>query len=110
VARLAGVPAPVVQRAKQILAALERSREGTRKMTKSVLISLTDKQGACPVSQPPANLPHRDGAAPYQEEHPLIRQLQKISLEAMTPLDALELLTEWKQTWGSPASGDARTN
>ncbi|MDR3362307.1 MAG: DNA mismatch repair protein MutS [Desulfovibrio sp.] len=109
VARLAGVPAPVVQRAKQILAALEQSREGTRKMTKSVLISLTDKQEASPFSQTPANLPHRNNAA-SQEEHPLIRQLQKISLEAMTPLDALKLLTEWKQTWAAPASDDARTN
>lgn len=104
VARLAGVPMNVVQRARDILGHLERTRDsGSPKAQAPALLpglelpvsrKKTDQPDA-----PPA-LPGVGGAGTPQE-HPLVQMLKETNPEQMTPLDALKMLNEWKILWGN---------
>ncbi|WP_298032379.1 DNA mismatch repair protein MutS [uncultured Desulfovibrio sp.] len=108
VARLAGVPVPVVQRARAILAGLERGREGARKAV-----------AVAPMPLPGLDLPQGDrndaatdalpeiNAAPPAAEHPLVRLLRDLAPETLSPLDALKLLMEWKRLWSTEPDGDS---
>ena len=75
VARLAGLPEPVLARAREILARLEQ--EG-----------------------PPAPTPDDSGAGQLAlfaaERHPLLQKLAELDLSGLTPLQALNLLSEWQ--------------
>ena len=96
VARLAGVPHPVVARAKQILAELEaKSREDNAKKI-SASIQAQPLLPGIPASKPLTE-PQQTVPAPL---HPLLISLQDMDVNAITPLDALKLLTEWKTLWG----------
>lgn len=103
VARLAGVPNPVVQRAREILAELECSRNGT-----------AQTRPAAPATLPGITLPEAESAkarevpteAAPAPEHPLLMLLRELSPESLTPLDALKLLSEWKLLWGQPQNQD----
>ncbi len=83
VARLAGVPREVNDRAKEILAHLEQDHMGSngrpksarRKIHRSDTLQLT-------LFEP--------------QEHPLLDQIRKLDLHNTTPLKALELLEQWK--------------
>ena len=81
-ARLAGVPAQVVERAKQILAQLENQA--------------LDSQGG-------ARIAKRRRAGDLQlslfapQPHPLVEALTQLDLDGTTPLAALEWLARWKQ-------------
>jgi DNA mismatch repair protein MutS len=92
VARLAGVPAEVNERAKQILAQLEQEH--------------LNGEGQPIVGR---NRRRRQGDlqltlfAPY--DHPLIERLRKIDLNATTPLAALQLLQEWQRELAAGADG-----
>jgi DNA mismatch repair protein MutS len=91
VARLAGVPEPVIQRAREVLAGLERraSRPG----------SPPGRRGE-PV--PPAQLSLFPGPEPAQ-----LAELRRLDLDRMPPLDALALLHRWKAELGAdPDPGD----
>ena len=106
VARLAGVPVPVVQRARTILAGLERGREGSRK---AVSVASMSRPGLdLPKAKPEADadLPEIN-AAPPAAEHPLVRLLYDLTPETLSPLDALKLLMEWKSLWGTEPDTDA---
>jgi hypothetical protein len=46
----------------------------------------------------PAPLPLFEAAAPA--EHPLARELRALAPDAMTPLEALQRLAEWKKQYG----------
>ncbi len=74
VARLAGVPAPVVHRAEVLLQQLESGefRPGTEEPDpfQPMLIS---------------------------KEHPVIEELRKLDVNALTPIDAMTKLYEWQQ-------------
>ena len=95
VARLAGVPMPVVQRARDILAQLEQSR---------------GKSGVCKIEAVP--LPGvkltSNAASPCGEKrmektdapHPLLQALRDTDPDALTPLAALKLIADWKKLWG----------
>ncbi|MGE4552313.1 MAG: DNA mismatch repair protein MutS, partial [Desulfovibrionaceae bacterium] len=86
VARLAGVPMPVVERAREILANLEETSQHRRRMEQAVqtlLPGLTPAPAAAP--------------APADEEHPLLRRLRELDIDALTPLAALNLLGRWRQ-------------
>ncbi|MBQ4567033.1 MAG: DNA mismatch repair protein MutS [Desulfovibrio sp.] len=102
VARLAGVPAPVVQRARHILAGLERGREAPRK-TEAIHLPGLDlpetQQANTPLPQPPASA-----------EHPLLVLLQELDPDSLSPLEALKLLNEWKLLWGQPPLGDSASS
>lgn len=100
VARLAGVPMPVVQRAREILADLERTKDGAspRVQPPSLLPGLELPAGKkkSPEQDAPPSLP---GIAEPQE-HPLLQMLRDTDPEQMTPLQALKVLSEWKLLWG----------
>jgi DNA mismatch repair protein MutS len=85
VARLAGVPREVVERAKDILAQLEeehldahgRAKIARRREPKRTEIQLTFFGPA---------------------EHPILDEIRRIELDHMTPLEALRQLGQWRQT------------
>jgi DNA mismatch repair protein MutS len=79
VARLAGVPSEVVERAKQILAQLENEQLNSTSRAKSArgrMIKAADLQLTL--------------FAP--EEHPLVSELTKLDLNGLTPMAALRWL------------------
>jgi DNA mismatch repair protein MutS len=87
VARLAGVPKAVLERAKQILAQLETDHLDTRGRPK-----LARRR----------RLSGRD--SPYQlmlfvpSSHPVLEAIRNLEINEITPLRALELLAEWKES------------
>ncbi len=111
VARLAGVPMRVVQRARELLASFERL--GTARDSQKILPNLlpgiekncTDAQSKqrhstrSHTSDAPPELPHIQKPSTH-EEHPLITILKECEPERMSPMDALKRLTEWKLLWG----------
>ena len=75
VARLAGLPPAVVERAKVLLAELEAAREVER----------------------PAPREHRAQLGLFPPApHPLLRELAAVDLSGLTPLQALNLLARWQ--------------
>ena len=103
VARLAGVPGPVVQRARAILANLERGRDMARKtVVSAVCLPGLD----LPETRPAEELPLLH-AAPPRAEHPVVELLRQIEPEELSPLDALKTLMEWKKLWGTQPGDEA---
>lgn len=97
VARLAGVPREVVERAKEILAELENQH--------------LDSQGGAKIART-GNRKRRVGDlqmtlfAPV--EHPLIDQLRELDVNRLTPLEALALLQAWQaEVRGVTANGQS---
>lgn len=91
VARLAGVPQPVVQRARELLAELERTRDGN-----------ANKPRATRQALPGFELPEQP-EAPQQVQavvNPLLLALRDLDTDNLTPMEALKLLNEWKLLWG----------
>ncbi len=99
VARLAGVPMPVVQRAKEILAELEYKNAGKSKIKESIstLPGITIPIKVNKEFEAPPALPNVE-----QEplEHPLITILKDCNPDQMSPMDALKRIAEWKMLWG----------
>jgi DNA mismatch repair protein MutS len=75
VARLAGIPAPVVVRARELLATLERDRP----------------LGPRPSSGTQMALP-----LPRAASHPVMDELGALDLDGLTPLAALNKIAEWR--------------
>lgn len=98
VARLAGVPGPVVQRARKILRALDKKSTGldfsaVQDEALQFLPGLTpppDETEAGPKPEVPAAPPR----------HPLLTTLRDLQIESLTPMQALGLLNDWKLLWG----------
>lgn len=80
VARMAGVPSPVLRRAGEILAELEQKQEAPK---------------AVPVSTQRLQLSLFEF-----EEPPVMKELQKLDVNRLTPIDALRVLDEWKRKFG----------
>jgi DNA mismatch repair protein MutS len=83
VARLAGVPIEVNQRAKQILARLEQEHldgDGRPKIARRGRASVGDLQLTLFAAEP----------------HPLIENLRALDLNNLSPLSALQLLHQWQ--------------
>jgi DNA mismatch repair protein MutS len=74
VARLAGVPAPVIERAKALLTQLEAARVTRAAETEAAQLGLFEP-------------------AP----HPLAVELAKLDLSRLTPLEALNILADWQR-------------
>lgn len=98
VARLAGVPSSVVQRAREILEQLEAARGKARvaRLEAAVLPGLEiaparphNEKKTLPEVEPP-------------KEHPILEALRSVNPDAMTPMEALKLLSDWKLLWGGP--------
>ena len=113
VAKLAGVPRSVVARASELLNRFEELREASRRHVKSVLkpallpgldkLETRDRpkagaaQGRRTLADPAA------GPAPAPREHPLVQMLADLNPEALTPLEALSLLSQWKKLFARKA-------
>ena len=82
VAKLAGVPKPVVARAKSVLDRLEKGREATGGLAAGL-----------------GDLPLFAAAVELEEEHcdELRERLQALDVDALTPKQALELLYQLKR-------------
>jgi len=85
VARLAGLPATVIARAREILQALERD-ELARGGRPSISGTRTDPQQQLGLFQPPA-----------QRDDKLRERLAAVDIDRLTPLEALTLLAEVKK-------------
>jgi DNA mismatch repair protein MutS len=87
VARMSGVPPEVIERAEQILREFER---------RGVQASLT------PPAEPIPTIQTRKLQLTLfeAEEHPLLEELRQLDLTALTPVEALMKLDEWKRRWG----------
>ena len=96
VARLAGVPQPVVQRAREILAQLEQNNGSSP--VRQVMPNLL------PGIQLPETKPKKavEEVVVAEPEHPLLVALRDTNPDALTPLEALKRITEWKLLWGAP--------
>jgi len=87
VARMSGVPPEVIERAEQILREFER---------RGVQASL-----APPSEQIPAIQTRKLQLTLFEaEEHPLLEELRQLDPTALTPVEALMKLDEWKRRWG----------
>jgi len=85
VARLAGVPREVVERAKDILAQLEEEH----------LDAAGHAKIARPTVRPKGSQIQMTLFGPA--DHPLLDEIRKLDLDATTPLDALGIIQQWQQ-------------
>ena len=95
VARLAGIPAPVISRAKDILASLEDSTDSRKVIRKGRPVRRKPKTGMGDLFSSPTPTP--EPAAPSAVE----LRLESVDPNGITPLDALKLLYELKKLSGS---------
>ena len=99
VARLAGVPQPVVARAKALLAALDATRTTQSRETEAAMQQMLPgmAQPAPKKAPVPENPLQTAGQAP---PHPVALALQDLDIDTLSPIKALTLLHEWKLLWG----------
>ncbi len=91
VARLAGLPAPIVARAQEILRNLEQTE--------------FDREGRPRLAHGPGDAPEGGRQLALfgaRREEALLQDLRRLDLDAMTPLSALALLAELKRRLGEP--------
>jgi DNA mismatch repair protein MutS len=96
VAKLAGVPQNVLRKAKEILGELEERAKGMRRPFRA------EQQKQLPMLASDGKNRH--------EEHPLLSELSRLDPEHLTPVQALNLLSRWKETWGVDEKPDKRQN
>ena len=82
VAKLAGVPEAVIRNAQKVLSNLEKSQAGLRTSIMGGQISLFNEAAE----------------EKEKEEHPAIQELRALDTNSMTPLDALNKLSEIKKS------------
>ena len=105
VARLAGLPREVIERAREVLSNLEReelSRDGRPKLARGHVTS----PGAAPVGEPAGAAepePGRTTPAPAQlglfmpEEDPILDEIRHARIDEMTPVQALNYLADLRK-------------
>jgi DNA mismatch repair protein MutS len=86
VARLAGVPPLVIERAKEILAQLENQA--------------LDSEGHTKIARPKHRPAQLQLSLFAPADHPLLAALRSVDLNATTPLEALGWLQRWQQELG----------
>jgi len=82
VGQLAGLPAPVVGRAWQVLKLLEAGHQVARQ---------------APPAPPDATQLGLFAPAPTAPPHPLLQELDRLNVDALSPLEALNRLAAWKK-------------
>ncbi len=97
VARLAGVPMPVVQRARDILDQLEKS---SKRQHGQAVKDITTKEPLLPGLAPAKPPAPTNESSP--QVHPIVQELQDMDIDSLTPLEALTLLHTWKQQAHTP--------
>ncbi|ACS80018.1 DNA mismatch repair protein MutS [Desulfovibrio salexigens] len=93
VAKLAGVPKPVVVRAREILANLE---EKSQDMDGQPARQAPSVQSILPGMICTGN--EKNEAPP--EDHALIKELRNLDVNGLSPIEALTLLNQWKKSLG----------
>lgn len=89
VAKLAGMPAPLIKRANVILQQLEATADSKP----ADPVAAMDEQLSLFVPEtPPAPRPQKDPVTA-----PIVAELRQLNLMGMTPLDAMNLLYKWQQ-------------
>ena len=88
VARLAGVPSSIIARAGELLVELEGTHSGGGEGL--------GRHGALR----PASEPAPDQLSLFQGEHPVVKRLRTLTLEEMTPLEALNVLARLRSEAG----------
>jgi DNA mismatch repair protein MutS len=83
VAQLAGLPRPVIQRATEIMAELEKS------------------SGQAVRINPQA----AQQAALFPETSPLLDELKSLDMNSLSPIEALNKLFEWQRKYIDPPAG-----
>ncbi len=83
VAKLAGLPGPVIKRAKEVLAALQAEKHIENKLKKGEQLTFADILLGEQQAETPA----------------IIEELAKLDLDGLTPLAALTLLSQWKKEY-----------
>lgn len=105
VARLAGVPKEVIARAKEILTDLEKTHhEATtpHETGENVTENATNTEGGV-IEHRQESFVKTTSAGTIQfslfgpEDHPIIEEIRQTDMNRMTPIDALKILSEWKQ-------------
>ena len=84
VARLAGLPGEVIQRARELLAELEGTHSGGGE-------GLGRRGRHRPASEPPP-----DQLSLFPGEHPAVKRLKELEVDRMTPLEAMNVLAALK--------------
>ena len=87
VGRLAGLPAPVIARARTVLALLEGEAE-------HLVPALAPALAGAKRSRPTPSSPDQLGFFIPQETHAAVRRLRSVDVNLLTPLAALQLLAE----------------
>ncbi len=100
VARLAGVPVEVVERAKTILAELEDEHLDAHGRPR-LSVSYADEEAE---EDAPGRKPRKtDGDGYFQltlfspQDHPLLDEIRELDADRMTPMQALEMLYQWRE-------------
>lgn len=87
VAKLAGLPQQVWQRAQEVLISLEKSSKG-KKVSENIM----------PLFQAPAaNITEQNEPTPPSQPHPAIEKLQSIDVDDLSPRQALDILFDLKK-------------
>ena len=82
VGQLAGLPGPVVQRAQEILRELEQDSQQSKDRS-----TFRAKQEAL-----------------FPESSPILEELEKLDIDGLAPIEALNKLFEWKKKFGEKVS------
>jgi DNA mismatch repair protein MutS len=91
VARLAGVPRPVVIRAREILAELEKKSQNQesagskQSVVQNILPGLINKEHNVPVNN---------------VEPPFVQELRDLDVNGLSPIEALTVINRWKKSLG----------
>ncbi|MGM0506395.1 MAG: DNA mismatch repair protein MutS [Bacteroidota bacterium] len=108
VAKMAGLPAPVIQRAEQILATLEEHRLQEGQVGEPVTGNRKQRNRDA-VRSLPDPVPASQMTLFQAEKDPVLEQLrneiQALDPDRMTPIDALQMLQEFKRRVGSRDNG-----
>ena len=84
VARMAGVPAEVLERAGQVLRSLEKNSAGSARGVLAAESAIVKKQ-------------RLQLTLFEQEKHPVIEELEDLDISTLSPMEALMLLDAWKR-------------
>jgi DNA mismatch repair protein MutS len=103
VGKLAGLPMEIIDRAGEILLCLEEEKISDE----SISGILKKKKGSTSVYDLPLFKPlkeeARGNAVPFNavqktlEDHPLIKEIKRLDINSMTPLDALMKIVQWRK-------------
>jgi DNA mismatch repair protein MutS len=92
VARLAGIPEPVLARAQAILVSLHEGRKSVSDAIASGPIAATPAVSAQAAAEPRPALPQL-----FSEEELVLEEIISAEPDAITPLEALQLIARWKK-------------